>query len=102
MTTPKWSPDPETLREMLRDHHEATSGMPLSKAEVLLVLIEMATAQTVAHCDPLECDRCNDVLKLYWQLDATLDSPTRTAYQKALRSAGIPLPDAPSEEVAIS
>lgn len=98
METPKWSPDAETLREMLQDHHEATSGVPLNRSEVLIVLVEMAIANEATHCDPLECDRCNDVLKLYWQLDATLDSPTRVQYQSALRAAGIPLPDAPWEE----
>lgn len=101
MDRPTWSPDPETLREMLSDMHAREAGSVLTQDEVAAVLWLMAVALDTLKCPVGDCENCNNYRLLFWDLSNGLPRNLRIRYQANVRAAGYNLPEAPWEEVEI-
>lgn len=101
MVQPKWSPDPETLREMLADMHRMNSGLPITDLEAVHILTYMAVGLSVTECPLPDCESCETTHRLFWELSNGIGREARVAYQRKLRVMGCPLPPSPVDETPI-
>jgi hypothetical protein len=74
-------------------------GIVLSEAEVARFLCSSAVGIATTACEDPDCEVCQGMLSLWWDLCNALSSTTRIAVQRAIREAGYPLPAGPWETV---
>jgi len=74
-------------------------AMPIKVRDAVTLMNVLAFHMSRSLCDAVECDDCNRLNALYWWLDAGLISDERVPQQAYLRRAGVPLPNAPWEDV---
>lgn len=98
MTQDRWVPDPETLREMIQDLNRSNQGMKITDLEACNILFLMAVGLDTTRCPVEDCENCERVLRLFWELSNGLPREYRVLYQKKLRDQGVPLPPSPVDE----
>lgn len=98
MTQDRWVPDPETLREMIQDLNRQNQGMKITDAEAVNVLFLMAIGLEATYCPLRECENCERVNRLFWELSNGLPREYRVLYQAKLRDLDVPLPPSPVDE----
>lgn len=85
----------------LRDATERSQmgGLVVKDHEVATLLAASAVAFGLTTCPVEECESCNEVRALWWNLCNSLDRRTRVTLQAHLKAHGIPLPPGHWEEV---
>lgn len=95
-------PTPEQMAEMLQDTAEDRTRITLTVKETTYVLTQLAVLEASnPGCADVECPACNEYRRIFWELSNALPISARVAYQKALRECGVPLPEAPWEEMPL-
>jgi hypothetical protein len=74
------------------------SYVPMGDEELARLLMASARDWGRGHCDPFECETCNNFLLAWWDGCNGLSQAWRVGLQSSLRVQGVALPDAPWED----
>lgn len=98
MLNREW-PTPTEMTEMLSDFQEEIAGIKLNQQEAMTFLSLAAhEAHAKGWCDTSECEMCNHIASLWWDVCNALGRKNRVELQSRLRANGVDLPPAPWEE----
>jgi hypothetical protein len=70
----------------------------ITREEAMIAAIGLADSLENQHCNERECDACNRVRRLFWDIFNELGPKRQTGVELALLVAGVAIPDGPWEE----